>query len=360
DGRAPVALAADAPIAQLVNDRRLTEAVIFRELRHFLDGFVAGQTAVFAGVDDQAVGFGERQFNLVGHAVGRRFVLAPRQDHHANVEAVFLREFVVALIVRWDRHDRAGAVVHEHVVRDPDRHLLVVVWVQRVTFGEDAVLLDGANVADLLRLALLGLQLFNLATQFGIGRDQVGHQRMLGRQLQRGRAVDRVHARGEHGDGAAGSARLAVEFEIYVGAFAAANPMALLRGDAFGPTRHRIQRLQQLVGIVGYAQEPLFQLALLHWSGLMTPAATVGQYLLVGQHGGALRTPVHLGQFAISQALLQQLDEEPLVPAVVFGQAGGDFGGPVVGEAQALHLRLHSGNVVQRPLLRRGRCTTLP
>ena len=58
--------------------------------------------------------------------------------------------------------------------------------------------------------------------------------------------------------------------------------------------------------------------------------------------------------FAISQALLVELEKEPLVPAVVIGQAGGDFAGPVVGEAEAVHLRLHFGDVAERPLARRG------
>ncbi len=76
--------------------------------------------------------------------------------------------------------------------------------------------------------------------------------------------------------------------------------------------------------------------------------------LLVGQHGGAFRTPVDFALLAISQAFLVELEKEPLIPAVVIGQAGGDFAGPVVGEAEALHLRLHFGDVAERPLARRS------
>ncbi len=65
------------------------------------------------------------------------------------------------------------------------------------------------------------------------------------------------------------------------------------------------------------------------------PAASV-DHLLVGQHGGALRAPVHLALLAIRQPALQHAQEKPLVPAVVLGQAGGDFGLPVVAQAQPL------------------------
>ena len=84
----------------------------------------------------------------------------------------------------------------------------------------------------------------------------------------------------------------------------------------------------------------------------MPPAAAV-HHLLVGQHGGALRAPVHLALLAVDQPFLVHAQKEPLVPAVVLGQAGGDFGGPVVAQAQAQHLPLHGGDVAERPLARR-------
>ena len=99
-------------------------------LRHLHDRFLARHSAVFAGVDQQAVHLGERQDRLVGLAIGR-VAFAARQDHHANVEVVLLGELVVALVVRRDRHDGAGAVVEQDVVRHPDGHLLAVERIQR-------------------------------------------------------------------------------------------------------------------------------------------------------------------------------------------------------------------------------------
>ena len=98
---------------------------------------------------------------LAGRAIGG-IAFAPRQDHDANVEAVLLGELVIALVVRRHRHDGAGAVIHQDVVGHPDGHVLVVERIDGVALGEDSVLLDGADVAGFLRLALLGDQLFDL------------------------------------------------------------------------------------------------------------------------------------------------------------------------------------------------------
>src|SRR5205823_9170320 len=75
--------------------------------------------------------------------------------------------------------------------------------------------------------------------------------------------------------------------------------------------------------------------------------------LLVGKHRRTLRAPVDFALLAIGKPTIKHLEEEPLVPAVIIGKAGGDLGGPVVSEAEALHLALHDGDVVERPLFRR-------
>ena len=84
----------------------------------------------------------------------------------------------------------------------------------------------------------------------------------------------------------------------------------------------------------------------------MSPALAV-DHLLVRQHRLALRAPVHLALLAVRQAALVHLQKEPLVPAVVIGQARRYLGGPVVAQAHAPHLPPHRGNVLERPLRRR-------
>jgi len=168
--------------------------------------------------------------------------------------------------------------------------------------------------------------------------------------LQGGCAEDGVQASGEDRDLLAVWAGRTIELEVDKRAFAAADPVALLGGDALGPARKCVEIAQQFVGILGDTDEPLLQLTLFDQRGFVTPAASVGEHLLVGENSGALRTPVDLGALTVGKAFLIELEEEPLVPAVVIGQAGSQLLGPVVGEAYALHLPLHGGDVVERPV----------
>ena len=113
--------------------------------------------------------------------------------------------------------------------------------------------------------------------------------------------------------------------EIDLRAFGSPDPVALHGEHASGQCPSSLSHVaQQFVGIIGDPQEPLLQLALLHRRVLMPPAAAV-HYLLVGQHRTALRTPVHQRLLAIGQPALQHFQKEPLVPAIIFGLAGGHF-----------------------------------
>ena len=82
------------------------------------------------------------------------------------------------------------------------------------------------------------------------------------------------------------------------------------------------------------------------------PAAPVDD-LLVGEHGQIDRIPVHDAGLLVGDALLEHAQEQPLVPLVVVGVAGGQLTRPVDGQAQRLQLALHVGDVVARPLGRR-------
>src|SRR5580658_3822371 len=136
---------------------------------------------------------------------------------------------------------------------------------------------------------------------------------MLGRELHRGRAEDGINTRGKDADGRARgtkpSMRLrVVELEIDQGALAAADPVALHGADFFRPASELVEIAQQLVGILGDAQEPLLELALFNARIFVAPAASVND-LLVGQHGGALRAPVDFAFLAIGQSLLVELEK---------------------------------------------------
>ncbi len=177
---------------------------------------------------------------------------------------------------------------------------------------------------------------------------------MLGRELHRSCAENGIYARCKDADGRARRPESfmvfrVIEFEIDQRAFAAADPVALHGADLFRPAFQLVEIAQQLVGVFGDAQEPLLQLTLFHERIFVTPAASV-DHLLIRQHRRALRTPVDSALLAIRQTLLVELEKEPLVPAVIVRQAGGNLAGPVVAKAEAVHLRLHFGDVAQGPL----------
>ena len=109
DGHAPVALAADQPVAQLEVDllaRQATLAQPGHDGRERLAG--RRQTVEPTGVDHDPVarvGLAERALRAVG-----------RRDHLDDRQAVLGGELEVALVVPRYGHDGAGAVGHEHVV----------------------------------------------------------------------------------------------------------------------------------------------------------------------------------------------------------------------------------------------------
>ncbi len=75
--------------------------------------------------------------------------------------------------------------------------------------------------------------------------------------------------------------------EINLGAFAAADPVALHGAHFFRPAVELVEAVEQLLRIRGDAEEPLHQVALLHDRVFVPPAAAVDD-LLIGEHGGAL------------------------------------------------------------------------
>ena len=145
---------------------------------------------------------------------------------------------------------------------------------------------------------------------------------------------------------------VAVHFEIDFSAFGAADPVALHGQHAFRPALFELLHvIEQLVGVGGDFQKPLLHSALFDRRRFMPPAAAV-DHLFICQHGGAFGTPVQQRLLAIGEAAFEHFEEEPLVPAIVFGLARGYFAAPIEGKAQALELHLHGGNVGERPLAR--------
>ena len=132
----------------------------------------------------------------------------------------------------------------------------------------------------------------------------------------------------------------------------APDPVPLHRLDRVRPAVELVELGQELVGVVGDLQEPLRDLAPLDLRP-RAPAAPVGVDLLVGEHGLLDRVPVDDGELPVGEPLLEELDEEPLLPAVVLGRAGRELARPVVGEAELRELLAHLGDVRVGPRRRR-------
>ncbi len=81
----------------------------------------------------------------------------------------------------------------------------------------------------------------------------------------------------------------------------------------------------------------------------MTPATAV-DHLLIGKDGSANGAPIDEGLFAIGEVFLPHAQKKPLVPAVVFGLAGGDFAVPIVSQSEPHQLLLHMRDIGVGPV----------
>ncbi len=178
-----------------------------------------------------------------------------RLDDLADLQAVALGEGVVALVVRRHTHDRAGPVLHQHVVGDPDRDALLVDRVQDVTAGGDAVFLllqaldrrARAGMTDVLEY--LGLVVGAL--------HQLRHERMLGREHEEGRAEQRVGPGREDHDLLTG----AVHAKVDVGALGPSDPVPLHGQNPIRPLLELGHLVEQGVRVVRDLEEPLLEVA---------------------------------------------------------------------------------------------------
>ena len=130
--------------------------------------------------------------------------------------------------------------------------------------------------------------------------------------------------------------------EVELGPLGPPDPVALHRLGPLGPLEV-VEGLQELVGVLGDAEEPLLEVALLdEVAGAV--AGAVGQHLLVGQHGLAAGAPVDRGQGPVGQAGLPEAQEDELVPLDVGRVVAVDLAAPVVDGAEPAQRRRQLGD----------------
>ena len=127
------------------------------------------------------------------------------------------------------------------------------------------------------------------------------------------------------------------------------NPVPL--HDLYSLRPFDVAEVEEFLGIVSNSEEPLLQV----FSGYRCPAALakpLAHHLLIGEHCLAVGAPINWCLGSIGKAGLIELEEEPLCPFVVIGEAGYHLAPPVVDSAHALELRPHHLNVPHRPCIR--------
>ena len=362
DGIAPVALAADEPVAQTELDLT-TAAAHGLEVGHdrslALGVLAAAHAGILAGLDERALGsvgaipvdgLGMEGIDSLAAGLDGGAVLVVQNNRHDG-QIVLAGEFEVTLVAAGNGHDGAGAVVGHDVVGNPHGDLLAVDGVHDIAARKGAMLLEGAlgtldgrdmlGVLDDLGDGLLVLRALDELVQTGV----------LGSQDKEGHTKERVGTCGENGDLALvaldGLAIFIAQGKVDLGALGAADPIGLHLLDALGPAGELLQVVEQLLGVLGDLVVPLLKIALLGL-GAAAPALALGD-LLVGQNGLAGGAPVDRVLLAIDQALFPQLLKDPLTPAVVVGAAGLDYAIQIVGEAHALHRGERLVHVLIRP-----------
>ncbi len=339
DGLAPVALAGEHPVAQAEADHGTAQSAGCELPRDLGLGLGRGQAVEIARVHRDAV-FEKRPARLGGAAVGGPHHGADRQIERTG-------KFIVALVVRWHRHDRAGAIAGKHVVGDPDRDLLAVDRIDGKGSGERARLLLGQIGAFQVALAARG-DLIRAHSSLLRRRSQSVDQRVFGGQHHVGRAVQGIGPRGEDldvfemgtlGGFAPPSGRNDLENRFRP--LGATDPVALHGQGGLGPVNFR-QVFQQPVCVARDAQQPLAHIFAL--DSAATTLATALTDFLVGQPRLARRAPVDGHGALVGQALFEELQKDPLRPLDVLGIGGVDLAIPVVGKADGVDLAAEVGD----------------
>ena len=250
DRTSPVALTRDAPIAQSVNRCALT----------LTRSFHLGDRRAFALFDRKAVQklrieqTARSRVRLISHRETDG-IRPRRQDHRHDFEAIFPSEIKVALIMGRTAEDGARAVVHQDKIGDIDRQTPARVKRMRDRHaGVKAKLFARLNVR--LRRAALAALDDELGKFRTISGQSLG-QRVVRRHTDEARTVKGVWTRRVDVNGFELGRGPARDLEGQPQSLAAADPVFLHQPHLVRPSIERLEPLDQIVCIVGDAQEPL-------------------------------------------------------------------------------------------------------
>ena len=155
---------------------------------------------------------------------------------------------------------------------------------------------------------------------------------MFGREHHVGCAEKCVGARCKNTERVAG-----LGFEIDFGAFAPANPVALLLLDGVGPV-DVFEVGEQAFGVFCDAENPLPERSPVNFFVTFPVASAVGVDFFVGEYGFAAVTPPDRNFSFVGETLFVELEKNPLRPLEIFGVGRVNFPVPIVTEAEHLDL----------------------
>src|SRR5579875_297867 len=175
DGRTPISLAADQPVAQAIGNHEFANTLFLYVPGNSGYRFLGRRAVEWARVDHHA----QRHFRLrPGIRVARLLARGTNDLTYGNAE--FAGELEVALVMRRNAHDRARTIAHQHVIGDPYWNLFATDRISDIAAREDArLLLFRAHTLDLGHVPRLVHVGIDLGLMFGRG-DLFDH-RMLWR-----------------------------------------------------------------------------------------------------------------------------------------------------------------------------------
>ncbi len=139
---------------------------------------------------------GHQYAGLRVRRVGRGFPLC-WFNHGFYRQPELARKRMVAFVMRGHGHDRAGAVGGQHIVGNPNRHLLICNGVHGVRTGKHARLLLVGTRALQVGAAAAGLNVLLDGFVLVLAGD-MRHQRMLRRQHNVRHAIECVRPGSKH------------------------------------------------------------------------------------------------------------------------------------------------------------------
>ena len=349
DRRAPIALARDEPIAKAEVDRLSCRARALRGARRSRRARARCDMPV-----KSSLAISRRRRRTARRAIGRLRAVRRRRSRRSIGRPCLLRKLEIALVVRGHAHHRAGAVLGEHVVRQPDRHAFARERVDRVRAGEDA-LFSMSCVRSSSDFDVSGCARMPSIAR-ACARDCAARicatTGCSGATAKKRHAEERIDARREDVDASRRRLRCRT---TNVRAFAAADPVALHRARCV-PASRRAGRCpassrSAYVGDLaettarGCGARPDARSA----SSARPSTCSLASTVLI------VRAPVHRRLALVREPVLVHAQEEPLIPAVVLRVAGGELARPIVTRAHQLDLTAHVGDVRARPRVR-ARC----